>query len=85
MRKSSKDCRADRASVNSRIQAELDAAIKGTAGYEFQCTDASLYIYEPVSGSKVKEKTRVETRTPRRDTACRYRKDMPDLSQTLAV
>ncbi|WP_349672965.1 hypothetical protein [Lacrimispora sp.] len=28
MRKSSKDCRADRASVNSRIQAEADAAIK---------------------------------------------------------
>ena len=28
MRKSSKDCRANRASVNSRIQAEADAAIK---------------------------------------------------------
>ncbi len=28
MRKLSKDCRADRASVNSRIQAEADAAIK---------------------------------------------------------
>ena len=28
MRKSSKDCRADRASVNSRLQAEADAAIK---------------------------------------------------------
>lgn len=28
MRKSSKDCRAGRASVNSRIQAEADAAIK---------------------------------------------------------
>ena len=28
MRKSSKDCRADRASVNSRIQAEADEAIK---------------------------------------------------------
>jgi len=28
LRKSSKDCRADRASVNSRIQAEADAAIK---------------------------------------------------------
>lgn len=28
MRKSSKDCRADRASVNSRKQAEADAAIK---------------------------------------------------------
>ena len=28
MRKSLKDCRADRASVNSRIQAEADAAIK---------------------------------------------------------
>ncbi len=28
MRKSSKDCRADRASVNSRIQAEADAALK---------------------------------------------------------
>lgn len=29
MRKSSKDCRADRASVNSRIQAELESMIKG--------------------------------------------------------
>ena len=28
MRKSSKDCRADRASVNSRLQAEADEAIK---------------------------------------------------------
>ena len=28
LRKSSKDCRADRASVNSRIQAEADEAIK---------------------------------------------------------
>jgi len=28
LRKSSKDCRADRASVNSRIQAEVDEAIK---------------------------------------------------------
>jgi hypothetical protein len=28
LRKSSKDCRADRVSVNSRIQAEADAAIK---------------------------------------------------------
>ena len=28
MRKLSKDCRADRASVNRRIQAEADAAIK---------------------------------------------------------
>lgn len=28
MRKSSKDCRANKASVNSRLQAEADAAIK---------------------------------------------------------
>nr|WP_314461013.1 hypothetical protein [uncultured Clostridium sp.] len=38
MRKSSKDCRADRASVNSRIQAEADAAIK--APYDNRAGDA---------------------------------------------
>ncbi|MDW2799879.1 hypothetical protein RZO55_20110 [Clostridium boliviensis] len=35
MRKSSKDCRADRASVNSRIQAEADAAIKAPSVMSF--------------------------------------------------
>lgn len=38
MRKSSKDCRADRASVNSRIQAEADAAIKAPPVMSFSAT-----------------------------------------------
>ncbi|MBE5991910.1 MAG: hypothetical protein E7247_05880 [Paenibacillaceae bacterium] len=39
MRKSSKDCRADRASVNSRIQAEADAAIKAPPVMSFSATN----------------------------------------------
>jgi len=39
LRKTSKDCRADRASVNSRIQAEADAAIKAPPVMSFSATN----------------------------------------------
>ncbi|GLB33069.1 hypothetical protein LAD12857_49920 [Lacrimispora amygdalina] len=52
MRKSSKDCRADRASVNSRIQAEADAAIKAPPVMTGSAIDpAFLFVF----GSKVQE------------------------------
>lgn len=44
MRKLSKDCRADRASVNSRIQAEADAAIKAPPVKSFSATNLA-YTY----------------------------------------
>ncbi len=44
MRKSSKDCRADKASVNSRIQAEADAAIKAPPVMSFSARMAA-YTY----------------------------------------
>ncbi len=42
MRKSSKDCRVDRACVNSRIQAEADAAIKAPP---VMCLSAQMPAY----------------------------------------
>ena len=44
MRKSSKDCRADRASVNSRIQAEADEAIKAPPVKSFSAMNPA-YTY----------------------------------------
>jgi hypothetical protein len=44
LRKSSKDCRADRASVNSRIQAEADEAIKAPPVMSFSATNPP-YVY----------------------------------------
>lgn len=44
MRKSSKDCRANKASVNSRIQAEADAAIKAPPVMTFSATNPA-YTY----------------------------------------
>ncbi len=44
MRKSSKDCRADRASVNSCIQAEADEAIKAPPVKSFSATNPA-YTY----------------------------------------
>ena len=44
MRKSSKNCRADRASVNSRIQAEADSAIKAPPVKSFSAMNPA-YTY----------------------------------------
>lgn len=53
MRKSSKDCRADRARVNSRLQAEADSTI--TTGYDRKCNRSSIFVYMPVSGFEAQE------------------------------
>ena len=57
MRKSSKDCRADRASVNSRIQAEADAAIKAPPVMTGSAIDPAIFIYKPVSGSEAQDRS----------------------------
>ena len=66
MRKSSKECRANKASVNSRLQAEADAAIKAPPVMSFSarmpaytytslCSDRSLR--KPPVRKKVQNET----------------------------
>lgn len=52
MRKSSKDCRADRASVNSRIQAEADAAIKAPSVMSGSAVDPAFLFTSLCSDPK---------------------------------
>lgn len=59
MRKSSKDCRADRVSVNSRIQAEADAAIKAPPVMSFS---AQMPAYAYTSSSSDPKRRKPNTR-----------------------
>jgi len=56
LRKSSKDCRADRASVNSRIQAEADAAIKAPPVMSFSA-QMPAYAYTSLCPDPKRRKT----------------------------
>ena len=66
MRKSSKDCRADRASVNSRLQAEADAAIKAPPVITHSAQEPAYLFTSSCSDSKrrkppVRKKVQDET------------------------
>ena len=55
MRKTSKDCRADRASVNSRIQAEMATAIKAPPVMTFSATMPAYTYTSLCSDPKLKK------------------------------